>query len=414
MTYGPTEAAAVHPVVEQVGDQLTITWPEDYIIIGLSRWKTRDAATLAECSVTTTAPGIRPHLHTAVLNLTSGRSQADFINTCQSSYRGPDWSYVIKTTCLLALERRRLGEPVIDLATAVAEPLTWRVEGWIPDSGTTLTYGDGGSAKSLLAMYLAGCIQLGKPFLGVPTRQGTVLFIDFEDDIGEQKRRMQRIARGAEWLSVPHVLYHLAQVPIAEAGPEIRFLCDTHQVDFVIVDSLGYAGAASNDPEPVMAAHRVLRSLGRPVLAIHHVAKNEKGDRTPFGSVYHRNSARSCIEVRRVQEPGEDSICVGLYHTKLNAGRPQPPTGARVMFTSDAVIVQPLDPKSIVGLAEGVPLTLRVLDLLKRGAMAPAEIVEELDVDKDKLGGLLRMMKRRGRLAKLDDGRYGLAAPREA
>ncbi len=390
----------MQPIVEQTGDELTVTWPEERIIIGLSRWRSRDAATIAECTITTTAPGIRPHMHTAVLNLTSGRSQHELIKTCQAQYQGPDWPHIVRTTVLLALERRRLGEPVLDLATAPIVPQTWRVFGWVPDSGTTDLYGDGGTAKSLLAMYLAGCVKLGVPFLNLPTREGAVLYIDYEADKHEQVRRMRRIAHGMEWVDAPHVLYHEAQAPIAETGPELRYLCDKHGIEFVIIDSLGYAGAASNDPEPVVG----------PVFAVHHVAKNDKGERTPYGSVYHRNSARSCIEVRRVQEPGDDSISVGLYHTKINTGRPQVPIGARIVFTDDAVIIRPADPKSVAGLAEGVPLTLRLLDLLKRGAMEQKEIAEELDWDSQKLGSLLRKLKHDGRAVRLDDGRWGLPA----
>lgn len=396
--------------IESLGDAIRVEFPDELIAVTCDRWYERNGTATVEAAVETSAPGVSPHIHLARLNLTSTRARKDFAKHCQGRFRGPDWDAVLEHVAVVCLERRRLGEPLLDLATEPASPRTYRLSGWVPDHGTTVIYADGGTAKSILALYLAGCVQRGEPFLGVVTRQGTVLYVDYEEDKAEQARRLREIARGMEWTDVPQVLYHSARAPITESGPEIRYLCDRHHIDFVIVDSLGYAGAASNDPEPVMAAHRVLRSLGHPVLAIHHVAKNERGERSPFGSAYHRNSARSCIEVRRIQEPGAASIYVGLYQTKLNIGRLQPPLGAHVLFADGATIFRPVDPGSVAGLAEGIPLTVRVLDLLKHGAVEPMVLVEELDVEKVKLGSLLRKLKHGGKVVKLADGRWGLPA----
>lgn len=403
----------MQPNVEQVGDVLFIQWSEDRIDLALSRWRSHHAATYAECSITTTAPGIRPHLHTAVLNLTSGRSQAEFIKACTGGYQGPDWAHIIKQSCLIALDRRRMGEPVVDLSSLAAAPPTWRVEGWVPDAGVTLLYGDGGHGKSILALYLGACIAVGKSFLNLPVKSGKVLFLDFETESEEQAYQLRRIARGWEWTSLPPILYHRGEAPIAESGPELRYLCDQHSIDFVIVDSLGYAGAASNDAEPVVTVYRVLRTLARPVLAVHHVSKSNSDERTPFGSIYHRNSARSCIELRRVQEHDEEGLHLGLFHTKINRSRPQAPLGAQVVFSPDAVFIRPEDPKDVAGLADRVPLSVRLLDLLKRGALGPGAIAEELGLsedDQETVERSLRRLRQRGKLTRLEDGRWGLSA----
>ncbi len=396
------------PDVDQVGDILFVQWKEDRIDIALSRWRSRDAATLAECSISTTAPGIRPHLHTAVLNLTSSRSQADFVKAGISGYPGPDWSHIIRTTCLVALDRRRMGGPVIDLSSLAAGPPAWRVDGWVPDAGVSLLFGDGGHGKSMLALYMAACVAVGKPFLGLPTKRGKPLVVDYETEPDEQAHQLRRIARGWQWTSAPPVLYHRGEAPIVESGPELRYLCDEHRIDFVIVDSLGYAGAASNDAEPVVAVYRVLRTLARPVLAVHHVSKANSDDRTPFGSIYHRNSARSCIELRRVQEPDDEGLHLGLFHTKINRGRPQAPLGARVVFSPDAVFIQPEDPKDIAGLAERVSLAQRVLHSLRTGAKPLEELAEELETPSNKLSSNLRRLKSDGKVVRLPDQRWGL------
>ncbi len=54
------------------------------------------------------------------------------------------------------------------------------IDGWLPKQGKALFYGQAKVGKSMLAMQLADCIGQGKPFLGIPTRQGSVLYIQFE------------------------------------------------------------------------------------------------------------------------------------------------------------------------------------------------------------------------------------------
>lgn len=67
------------------------------------------------------------------------------------------------------------------------------VPGLIPMKTTTLLYGDGGTGKSLLALQLACATALGRPWLGMPAREGRAIYLTAEDDLDELHRRLWAI-----------------------------------------------------------------------------------------------------------------------------------------------------------------------------------------------------------------------------
>src|SRR5215212_7042 len=65
-------------------------------------------------------------------------------------------------------------------------------------SYVTLLHGDGGVAKSLLALSLCVAISGGSEhWLGREVENGPVLYLDFELDAEEQVRRVHQLCRGA-------------------------------------------------------------------------------------------------------------------------------------------------------------------------------------------------------------------------
>jgi RecA-family ATPase len=74
-------------------------------------------------------------------------------------------------------------------------PRTWILPEWVPLHATTALYGDGGVGKSLLAMMLMTAVATGKPFLGLPVRQGKTLGLFCEDTRDELHRRQAEINR---------------------------------------------------------------------------------------------------------------------------------------------------------------------------------------------------------------------------
>ncbi|MEG3640660.1 AAA family ATPase [Magnetococcus sp. PR-3] len=83
-----------------------------------------------------------------------------------------------------------------DVATLTDDrppPRQWIVDQWIPHRETTLLYGSGGAGKSLLAMQIATCINLGEPVFGLKAKRGGTLLYMCEDDHEELHRRQYGI-----------------------------------------------------------------------------------------------------------------------------------------------------------------------------------------------------------------------------
>jgi hypothetical protein len=149
--------------------------------------------------------------------------------------------------------------------------------------------------------------------------------------------------------------------------------------------------------------------LGIPVLAIHHVAKNADGT-SPYGSVYHRNSARSVIEIRKEYDDAA-FLSVGWFHDKLNDGRTQPAMGMEIHFQPGVTLVKRTDLRGLAELSQRLPVPTRLLDVLKEGAAQPAELAEELHLSKETVTRVLRRLRDRGTVLRLHDGSWGLKVP---
>jgi hypothetical protein len=77
-------------------------------------------------------------------------------------------------------------------------PREYVVQGIAPKGHTTTIFGDGGSAKSVLALSLATAVAGGvEEWIGRKVQNSPVLYGDFELDAEEQRRRAYQVARGA-------------------------------------------------------------------------------------------------------------------------------------------------------------------------------------------------------------------------
>jgi len=76
-------------------------------------------------------------------------------------------------------------------------PREYVVENLVPKHHTTSLFGDGGSAKSILALSAATALAGGAAkWLGREVYNCPVLYADFELDADEQRRRAYQVARG--------------------------------------------------------------------------------------------------------------------------------------------------------------------------------------------------------------------------
>ena len=74
----------------------------------------------------------------------------------------------------------------------------WAWHEWMPAAQATYLTGAGSAGKSLFAQQLATCMALGKPCLGVETRQAVSLYLTCEDDAKELQRRQSAICEALD------------------------------------------------------------------------------------------------------------------------------------------------------------------------------------------------------------------------
>jgi hypothetical protein len=112
------------------------------------------------------------------------------------------------------------------------------VEGFLPVKSIAIVAGDSGLGKSALMYQQALCIAAGIPFLGMPTKQGRVLYFDSENSLDDGKLMRDSLVR---FLGLERAAEDFIVVP--EPG---RFASLVEQIkpSSVVIDSL-----RANNPE---------------------------------------------------------------------------------------------------------------------------------------------------------------------
>jgi len=231
------------------------------------------------------------------------------------------------------------AEP-IDLAEATPRPVEWLVKDLIPARHTTNLYGDSGTGKSLIALYLALCVIEGIPFLNFPTtKRGKVLYLDLELDAEIHTLRWWAIAQGAGYTTPPKGLRYVRWTHgLIGHEQALGELIEQEQPALVIVDSFGKATGKPLDPDLAIALYNFFDALPVPVLVIDHTAKPNPEvpaeSAREYGTVYKRHYARSAIQVD-LQGSERGHIGVILRHQKSNFGRLAPEVPLTLAFLEE-------------------------------------------------------------------------------
>lgn len=287
-------------------------------------------------------------------------------------------------------------------------PRNYLVDGLVPKAHTTTIFGDGGSAKSVLALSLATAVAgAADNWMGREVQTYPVLYCDFELDADEQRRRAYQVARGVYLGKPPHDLLYVSGLGrrVSEVLIGCLEVCVREGVGMLIVDSLGIAleGDAGDARDVIRFHHEYLdpyRAAGITLLIIDHQGKAQGGERyqskRTFGSVYKENLARSVVQVEP-SDRGKGLLTVKLRQTKHNFGPKAEPFGAKLTFTEEEITVaeHSLDATE---LAQEATLNARdrVMLVLKDGAGFPADIVEQAEMPLGTVKNALTNLRKRG------------------
>jgi hypothetical protein len=283
------------------------------------------------------------------------------------------------------------------------------IEGMVPQGFPAMLYGDGGSAKSLIA----GSMGLGVSgeadyWMGHRIRQhGPVIYLDFELDQEEQARRIYQLAEGAGLDKPPERFYYLSGAD-HPAGAVLKRTVEVAQevgALMVILDSLGFA--LEGDMEASRDVLRFVRSFIKPfegagitLLIVDHQSKLTAGEgyhqKTPFGSVYKSNACRSVIQVG-VEDQREGELTVRFRHKKANFGGKFAPFEAQVIFGATKVEIRHRALGATDIAAEGsLNAAQKIRRLLEDGPMFPEELAEKIGVTVGTVKNRLTALRKKG------------------
>jgi len=249
--------------------------------------------------------------------------------------------------------RRRLTSTAfVDMPAP--EPRRYLVDGLVPEAYPTMIYGDGGVAKSMLALSLGlGVASNAGTWLGRRIESGGVLYLDFELDDAEQNRRVSRLARAEGLEGPPRMLRYMSAVGVRarDAFEDALVECREHDVGLLIIDSLGPAleGDAEASRDVISFYNEVVgpfRLAGVAPLVIDHQSKMQAGDRyqnkRAFGSVFKSNLARSVLQVEATDR-SDGELTVRIRQNKHNFGPLLKPFGAHLAFSEEEVLIEAVD-----------------------------------------------------------------------
>jgi hypothetical protein len=315
-------------------------------------------------------------LSMADFNMSASRSRTERAKLLEqrSSATEVDWFGLLEEFCIKVLATERAGQPAVllsDIEEEDAEADSWDVLG-VPVLKTLpmMVYGDGGTAKSYIALLIAGTL----------TKQDIpVLYCDWEFDAKEHKKRLARLFQ-----PMPSVYYLRCDRPMCDEAERIARVVKLHGIQYVICDSVAFAcDGRPEEAEQAGSYFRALRQFGVGSLNIAHVTKMQEEGKVadkPFGSVFWWNGVRSLWSIQKAEDNPPGELRIGLYHRKSNTRGLMTPRAYILHFETYKTWFEPTKVQDVDELAAKLPLHERMRRLLAKGALPAKEVAESLGV----------------------------------
>ena len=331
-----------------------------------------------------------------------------------------DWRGMLEQATTLARRRYRKGEPPTDLRDPMLSEARYLVRPLIIDGGTTVWFGSEESAKSMLAICVAVSVASGQEVAGLVSElRGPVLLLDWEDEADSHKERLRAICAGVglDVADVP-IWHQRMTASLAESARDTRRLIAELGAVFVVVDSIGMAsGGDPADAAGIIKAMIGARSLGVPVLGIHHLPKDAKDKSRPYGSVYAAAEARMTWLVEKDEDAPASVTRIALTNKKSNRSARHGRQSFEFRFegsddreTLERVDVSPIAFMDAASIGTGASQKWRIAAALKAPKTLD-ELVEETGISRAILRAQLNRSK--DTFIKGQDERWGLVSSRD-
>jgi len=255
----------------------------------------------------------------------------------------------------------------------------WLIENFIVAEAPNIIFAPGGKGKSLLALFIAFCVENAIDFFG-PVKQARVLYLDWETDLEEVRRRATLIKNGLDHEQVKTPDYLRMYARLTDTIDAILETCTENFYQLVIIDSAACAiGGDINSAQEVIQFFSQIRRMnaaGITTLIISHVSKREKegNEHSPIGSVYFENFPRVAWELRSEYDENQKKYRLGLFCRKTNVGHLNP-IGLEMILSPEAFFFTKTDAETVRGKDT---LATAILQVLEEKAMTTKQLAEEL------------------------------------
>lgn len=355
-----------------------------------------------ELSVKCTLAGAKTYgdvLSVADVNLSSQRARQERAEYLASRSRAEDldWLGLLEEFVQRVLAAERAGQPAVVLRDVPRPgPDDSHVVDGLPllMRHPLIVFGDGGAAKSYLALYCAGRLEQA----GI-----RVALADWELAVDDHRERLERLFPG----DLPGVRYIRCDKPLHHEVDRLRRIVADEGLRYVIFDAIAFA--CDGPPEAAEVAgryFRAVRQLDVGSMHIAHVSKAEGADQKPFGSAFWHNGARSTWYVKLAEPSPGAPLSMGLYHRKANLGALRPAVGFEITFTDERTTFRRVNVADTPDLAAGLSVRHRMLHALRSGALSPELLAEEVQATADTVKRTARRYKQQ--FTVLEGGKLGL------
>ena len=292
----------------------------------------------------------------------------------------------------------------------------WAVEGLVP-SGLTVLASIAKKGKSWLCLQMGAAVAAGKPFLGMKTTQGAVLYAALEDTQARLKERLQLLYPMG---GVPSVMSFTTTFPRLDAGGLKQLLewVVENSPSLVVIDVWNKVKPAGTDKslnayEADYKAVGPLKALAdatdTPILLVHHLKKGSAASGEMLeglsGSMGLPSAADAILTLKRegqnetaiIERTGRDLDCtddIPIRWTK--------PAGWR-LFTPEEIYKERREKEN--GTARAI------FDALEESGapMSPKQIAEAAGISQQNVRMYVKRLKDAGQLHRFSNGRYYLA-----
>lgn len=253
---------------------------------------------------------------------------------------GIDWEQCVEDLAAIVIDTYNKGVPEVRLADVeIDESSMWRVDNLLVQNHPNLLWADGGTGKSMFALFLGVLIQQGYTDTdhNLVVEPGNVLYLDYETDEQEIAKRSRMIHKGLGMVPESQIVYQNMTTSLVDGEDRLRDLIFNHKIEVMIVDSMGMAVKGELEQQDAVtnffAVLRRLGNMGITSLVISH--SNRAGQ--VFGSAFTHHWSRFIWEAKK-SSSSPSGMDFTLFNRKANNVGMQPSQTWGVDFTDDSVV----------------------------------------------------------------------------